>query len=107
MSSGKLPWDMMDTVTQVHPEWNNGQDRYCDARRYLTTSSATKGWTAGGTHEVGWTIHTNHKGSIGFRLCPLETVMANHDIGREGATESCFQAHHLEFAQTHTCIQCP
>merc|ERR1712232_688116 len=27
--------------------------------------------------------------------------------GNDGATEKCFQAHHLEFATEQTCVQCP
>lgn len=88
-------------------EPSNGEDRHCDAWHYLANSTVQETWTAGGNEKIAWTIQTNHQGAIGFRLCPLETVMASHDIGKGGDTEACFQHTHLEFAHDHTCIRCP
>ena len=70
---------------------------------YMNTSAAHHGmkgtelpplptgikWTIGGTAEVSWNIIFNHGGGYAYRLCPAE----------EPLTESCFQAHHLEFDQ--------
>lgn len=87
--------------------WNKSRGyppQWCDGRRYLGSRSQIT-WEAGKTAEIGWSIFANHEGIVGYRLCPREQV--GQDSGNDGATEKCFQAHHLEFATDQTCVQCP
>ena len=47
-------------------------------------------WTLGTTAEVTWQVSNNHGGGYSYRLCPFENNL----------TETCFQAHPLEFVET-------
>lgn len=104
-----LPYGVTTTATyKKYDEPSYGEERYCDARRYLATATVGARWTAGEAATVSWAVSTNHHGAIGYRLCPFETVIANkNDVGKGGATEQCFQAGHLEFENSKTCIRCP
>lgn len=49
-------------------------------------------WQKGTVVEVAWSLDNNHGGGYAYRLCPAN----------EAQTETCFQRHHLEFADNVT-----
>ena len=78
---------------------------------YMNTSAAPHGmkgselpplptgtqFKIGGTAEVSWNVIFNHGGGYSYRLCPADAPL----------TESCFQAHHLEFVQNKQALLFP
>jgi len=77
----------------------------CDGRAKLNAfgnsgAEVTK-WQAGSVQTVAWSVATPHGGLESYALCPVDQV--GKDYHREGATQACFNAGRLEFANDKTC----
>merc|ERR1712232_844322 len=58
-------------------------------------------WKAGTVETVAWSVATPHGGLTSFSLCPANKM--GKDYHRDGATQACFNAGRLEFANNKSC----
>ena len=88
-----LFWSFTQLVSERFTDWcgvfsgGAGMDPHGRDMLDLPANASTT-WIAGETARVGWAIDANHGGGYAFRMCPMNSSLA----------EDCFQSGHLNFA---------
>jgi len=92
------PWRAPGT-TQIKSPCGNEivDDNYTGRDGALLPPTPRSIWERGTSVEVAYSLIANHGGGYAYRLCPAS----------EPISESCFQAHHLAFADSTSTVHFP